>query len=1441
MKRKTIYIIVAILLTLSATAQVPVAEFTGTPLSGCAPLVVHFQDQSTGNPKFWDWDFGNGQLSNIQNPVAVYQIPGTYAVTLVVRNLDGTNAVTKTDYVTVFPSPSASFVADITTGCVPVTVHFTDRSTSSAGTINKWEWDFGDGGKSNTQNPQHTYTASGFYSVSLKVTSTSGCSSAASISRYIRVVSGIVPDFSNALPSNCRPPFNVTMNNQTSGPGTLDYIWDLGNGTVSSAINPTTSYAAPGSYTVKLVALSSLGCADSVQKTITLSDLNTTFIVPDSACPGQLINFINSSNPLPLSNTWDFGDNSQSAAYNPVKTYTNLGTYPVKLVNHYSNCTDSVNKTITISDIVSPDFTGTNTGGCKAPHSTSFQNNTAGAVSWVWNFGDGTSSTQQNPTHVYTANGQYDVTLTVRTAGGCEGSITKTNFVKIFPGSVSVTNIPKGGCIPLSFTPIMSTNSPDPVVSYAWDFGDGGTSTLASPTHVYSGSGIYNLGLTVTTSGGCTLSVNYPGGVRSGIAPTMIDFSAASTNPCTAAMTQFTSTSDGTANGWLWDFGDGGVSTQQNPIHSFADTGTFTIKLTAMNNGCGTTVVKTNYITVLPPVARFSIGVGNCASPFTVNFMNNSILAPGLATYLWEFGNPLLGSSTASNTSFTFPGPGKYPVKLTVTNGGCTNSITDTIAVDLPMANFTISKPVVCKFEHFTLSAIADTSLIKGFEWTIGGGAPFNGTQTLDTSLITPGTYDITLKITDKYGCSNSITKPAGIMVSGPKASFSVSSPGGCVNTTISLNDASTSPVGFKKWTWNFGDGAVQDFTGPPYSHQYTSAGIYTVGLTVTDNGGCTDTASIPAAIKITSPKAGFMVENQIYCPGVDLQFNDTSSGSNLSYFWDFGNGNTATIQNPVNQYTGTDNNYTVKLQVTDDVGCSDSVTRMNYVQIRKPKAAFTFQDTLSICNLLETKFFFNGQDYASYNWDFGDGGSTTALNPSHFYNSYGNFTATLYLTGNGGCVDSATRQVSLINPNTSTQINYGPLSACNKLNVDFNITTPPQTVFSLYFGDGAIDSTQQITLQHLYSVPGYYFPLILLKDQYDCQASVRNGNRIQVLGAVPLYNIDRRKFCDSGLVYITNYTIANDPVVSHVWDLGDNTSSTDKDPIHLYTQPGLYPVTLTVTTQAGCTSSFPDTVRVLRTPNPIINGNDTICLNVSTPFNAGLAQPDTSITWKWDFGDGRNSTDSANILTYSQTGTYTVKLQATNSLGCTNSTSMPLLVAPNPTVTTKDVTITVGGSIQLPVTYTNAIADYSWKPSKGLSCDSCPTPVASPQFTTQYHIDVVDSNTCTASGNLTVTVLCTDKNYFVPNTFSPNGDGMNDIFYPRGNGVTRVQAMRIFNRWGQLIFEKKNFDANDPSAGWDGRVLGRPAPQDVYVYMIDFVCENAQIVPFKGNVALIR
>src|SRR5690606_12772690 len=126
-----------------------------------------------------------------------YSQPGTYTVTLVVRNESGANAVTKTAYITVYPSPTASLSADITTACLPASIQFTGTASTTVGTISEWSWDFGDGGTSSQQNPQHTYTETGYYNVALTVTSSNGCTRRVSRSRYIRMVSGIVADFVN--------------------------------------------------------------------------------------------------------------------------------------------------------------------------------------------------------------------------------------------------------------------------------------------------------------------------------------------------------------------------------------------------------------------------------------------------------------------------------------------------------------------------------------------------------------------------------------------------------------------------------------------------------------------------------------------------------------------------------------------------------------------------------------------------------------------------------------------------------------------------------------------------------------------------------------------------------------------------------------------------------------------------------------------------------------------------------------------------------------------------------------------------------------------------------------------------------------------------------------------------------------------------------------------
>ncbi|MFT3746951.1 MAG: PKD domain-containing protein [Agriterribacter sp.] len=1438
MKKRFFNTIFVLLTGLTVFAQAPVADFSASVVSGCAPLGVSFKDLSTGNPKYWDWDFGNGQLSNIQNPGVTFSQPGTYTVKLVVRNSVGANGVTKEAYITVYPSPLVSLSADATTACIPAAINFTGNATTTAGTISSYAWDFGDGGTATSQNAQHTYIETGYYNVSLTATSSNGCVGRSGRSRYIRMVAGIEANFTSLPPAECKPPFNVAFTNESSGPGTLTYQWDFGNGNTSTDKNPLNIYNSNGNFQVKLTTTSSYGCVSTIDSTIPVTTFATAMNIPDSACVNKQVVFQNASAPGAVSTLWDFGDGTQSGDLSPVKTYSTVNNYTVKLISKYADCADSVTKAI---KIVKPsvDFTSPNNTGCGAPLTVNFQNTTPNTTNWKWDFGDGETSTQQNPTHEYQKPGNYSVTLTVTSATGCEATITKANFVSITPATISISNLPQGGCRPLAVSPVATATSPDGIASYSWNWGDGNTSTGANPSHSYANVGIYNVVLTITTNGGCIQ--NIPRTVTVGDAPSFVDFSATPlTLSCSSDTVRFTANAPD-ANQWIWYFGDGDTSILANPAHVFQDTGKITVTLIAGNNGCrAVPVSKADFITIPAPVAKFKADI-DCNNRLRVTFTDSSkvdaVNRP--VTYLWNFGNGQ--TLTDPNPGLiTYNAPGEYTVTLTLTTGdGCESKKIQKIYLDPIEKNFTVSKDKVCLNESITLTALEDSVNIASYHWTVGGSS-FDREQSFDTLFASPGQQKISLVVTDKYNCVD--TSSQIITVSQPVALFTTDAPGVCQNNTVTFNDASTADANITQWLWDFGDNNTQTATAAPFTHQYTTAGSYSVKLTVKDGAGCTAAYTLPANILVTAPKASFGTSTTTFCPGPALNLNDSSTGVGLKYLWTLGDGQTSADRNPSVVYA--EGIYTVKLVVTDTLGCTDSVTRTNYIDVKKPIAAFDIQDTVSVCGLLETKFFAKGENFESFYWDFGDSTQSTLANPKHFYDTYGSYTAKLFVKGYGGCVDSASHQINVYS-NAATQINYTvPPFACNELTVNFSIVTPPGTDFKfLYWSGGTVDSSGQTNLQYTYNYPNSYQPYVFLEDPTGCQVYVGGKDVINIKGAVPVFNIDQKKFCDSGTVYLTDYTLGNDkPYQPYLWNFGDGTTSNDlTPPPHTFTQPGLYSVSLAVTSNSGCVSTFTDTVHVLRTPDPVIDMSAITCVSRQLNFNGALMQADTAITWNWNFGDGRNSTEQNNQLTYEKPGNYLVTLTAANSLGCKRTDSLSLNVAPLPVITAQDITIPVGGQTPMPVSYSSGIQKYVWTPPAGLNCVDCAVPVASPVKTTTYTVNVTDSNTCSSSADITVTVACTAENYFVPNTFSPNGDGMNDIFYPRGKGATRIQSMRIYNRWGALVFDKRGFTANDASSGWRGNIGTAAAPSDVYVYVVEFVCDNSQIVTLKGNVTLIR
>ena len=1458
LSRLIAFLIFGISVPAIVNAQVPVSNFTGAPVSGCSPLIVTFQDLSTGNPTGWNWTFGNGNTSIIQNPTATYFTPGTYTVSLTTTNAAGTNTLTRTSYVTVYENPVINFSASATTGCFPLRVQLTDLTNPGAGnTAVAWEWDFGNGNTSTLQNPLAVYTTAGTFNVTLKVTNDKGCVKTVSRANYISVTTGVVASFTHTQPLVCSPPASISFTNTSTGPATLSYIWDFGDGSPKDfTLSPSHVFNTSGVFTVTLVTNSTFGCEDTARTTISVGGYNPAFTGPASICINQPASFVNTSSPLPANSIWNFGDGSPNViSLNATHTYLTAGTYTVKLYNNNGSCTDSASRDITVIPEPVANFSAPVTSKCQPPLTVNFQDlSTGGAVGWEWDFGDGSPvDNTQNPSHTYTSFGTFNVKLIVSNVDGCKDTLTKTAFIKIIKPIITIPIFPIKGCIPFTISPVATITTVDVVNTYAWDFGDGSPiDNSATPTHTYPLQGTYTVKLTITTSSGCTETLTIPAAVKTGSIP-VPDFSASPTTQCALQPVQFTDLSTpSTIDEWSWDFGDGGSASIKNPSHSYADTGLFTVKLVVINNGCPATIIKTNYVHILPPIARFT-ATADCGNRLKFDFANQSIVDPLVTplSYLWDFGdgNTFSGPNPGFHTYATL---GIYTVALTVTNGACSNTITHTIRLIDENPDFIADNTTACKTVtlNFTATGINPGNL-QSYSWNFGDGSPavLVGTTTVSHTYTTAGIYTVSLMTTDLNNCTDLITKTNFININGPTANFSGTNTGGCTGLITTFNDLSVPNNGnaITTWQFDFGDGNIQNFSGPPFTHAYTTTGTYSVKLVVTDATGCKDSITIANLIHATDPVPDFISADVQACPNSLVTFtNQSSPAGGFTNTWYFGDGGTSTAINPTHVYTSSQD-YDVKIVISDAFGCMDSITKVAYIHVEEPDASFTVSDSISSCTPMEVQFTNTSTYYKSVVWNFGVGQGNSNLNdPVHFYSLPGTYVVRLMITSPGGCLDSAFRTITVYDT-AGTRLNYTPLGGCKPLDVNLNILTPG-IVKSYYwdFGDGITQTTLTPTNNHIYASFGNFLPKIILEDPSGCLIPVQAVDTVYVTGAKANFGNDDSLFCDFGMVKFIDSTTFNDPVLSYNWDFGDGGTSLAQHPTHLYTSPGNYTVRLAVQTQLGCVDTLIKTniVKVVQRPLIDINGDSVVCIN-SPLLNGGVfLQPDTSVvTWQWVFPNGNTSTSQSPVAQiYKQAGTFTITAVATNSTGCKDTTTQSLLVNPLPTVTMPgNITIQAGVPTIIPATYSAGVFNWIWSQPVGLSCTNCSNPEASPKFNTFYQVSFGDQNGCRNIGSILVQVLCQNSNLFIPNTFSPNNDGSNDRFYPRGVGIDRVKVLRIFNRWGEIVYEKRDFPINDATSGWDGTFKGKKAQADVYVYQAEVFCQNGETIKLNGNIALLR
>jgi gliding motility-associated-like protein len=529
------------------------------------------------------WDFGDGTTSNKQSPAHLFKTPGTYTVRLSITNQNFCVSEASRE-LTIYAPPKAAFTAPEV--CDQEAMAFQNATTLAQGNLARWVWDFGDGSQSAEQQPQHTYTKPGTYTVKLKAVSDQGC--ADSVQVNVRVNPKPVAAFN--LPDICIKDDAAFQNQSTLASGTMTYLWDFGDGTTSTLREPRHKYKAEGVYTVNLVVTSEKGCQDMVSNTYTVSGaVPVPAFSASSFCQEQGVNFKDEST-IAFGNIvrrlWTFGDGATSSEKDPMHVYKTAGTYQVNLqVWSGIVCTDNISKTITVLPNPVAGFTTANV--CEG-NAASFTNTTtysgSGTVSYTWSFGDGATSTAQSPTHLYNAPGTYNVTLV--TKGGNDCAQTFSRSVTIYP-TPKADFSPTVGCVSdaVSFQD-MSSLSSGRIITWTWDFGDGTTATGQQATHKYGSDGSFAVRLTVTSDLGCTHTIIKT--IR--ISPAPIAKAGPDQLLCGQLSTKLAANAPAPASGqWTVVQGTGGsFSDAANPLTTFTGTmdQTYTLRWTVTNSPC---------------------------------------------------------------------------------------------------------------------------------------------------------------------------------------------------------------------------------------------------------------------------------------------------------------------------------------------------------------------------------------------------------------------------------------------------------------------------------------------------------------------------------------------------------------------------------------------------------------------------------------------------------------------------------------------------------------------------------------------------------------------------------------------------------------------------------------------------------------------------------------
>ncbi|MFB6306175.1 MAG: PKD domain-containing protein [Flavobacteriales bacterium] len=1388
----------------NASIQIP----SGTSVKQCAPATMEFINSSTNVSETTEftWDFGDGSpLLNFDHTNAGDTVSHTYqpntvdcktAVTLKAENYCTTSPTTATfDPVKVFDKDEAAIKASEELLCYPDTaVHYgnnTDKNCVDEGnTAQRYEkWNFGD------------YWGKG-----------------------------------------------------------SDSIIDWKPYDPPSRSGYTIEYPGKGTYTVTMMDSNMCGI-DTAKKTIEIKDPPTSNFSADedTVCIGDTITFTNNSSGGANSFNWNYGDGTgwtTTDSTPQTHTYSDSGDYTVTMVANIANgspsCSDTSTKNIHILPSPVADFIPDTTRGCNSLQVT-YNDTSKRAVAWDWDFGNGnTSSVEDPPTQSYNDTGIYEVSLKVTASNSCTNS--KDSSIRVFDEPIA-SFIPDTGCKgqAVDFVNQSTSDSNDVITQWTWDFEDGDSSSQENPSHTFNDTGTYNVDMHIMTSGGCTDKDS----MDVEISPSAISsFSVDKNSGCTPLNINFTNNSTD-ATSYEWSFGDGVISTQTNPSHEYTNNSnsdtTYTVELIAKpNKGCIDT--STKGITVSPAIeAKFTHDGGDDCAPMTVNFNNQS---SGGASFDWDFGDG--NGSTDSDPTHTYQNNTQFIEVNTVTfivtsSNGCKDTTTDDISV-YPEPNYDFSADPTSGCSELEVSFTSEIGAVS-YDWDFDDGDTSdaaNPTHIFTNNTTNDKNFNVQMVATSAFDCKDTATHTVTVKPK-PNAQFKLDTSQGCPDLTVSINNLSTGASNFEL---DYGNGNSSTNSSGQHSHTYQNSSTsnsesYNLQLIAISSDGCKDTTE-QAVNVFHDVKADFTTSETQGCTPLDVDFTDQSQGSD-SYSWDFDDGNTDAAPSPghtFNNPTNSTKNYNVELTVTSNDGCTDNKSKSITVY---PEVTAQFNpDTTKGCHPVNVTFTNNSVNADKYDWDYDDGESsnTTVSTHEHTFTNTGNadsvYNVKLLAESNQGCKDSAFNQIRVY-PDPVVKI-VSDTEGCTPLEIAFNQQSSNVDSYFWDFDDSTTSNSSSPT--HIFtnsgSLDSTYNVMLEGTSSKGCTDTAFKNILVHPLPVADFTATPLSQMYPNSVVNVTNNN--NTGSWSYVWDWDDGKYDSTATPgSHDYSTWGDYTIRLTVFNQF-CSDTKEQDITIIP-PDPIaaFSGAKKGCKPLSVKF---FNESEWETSYKWEFGDGSTSSIENPVHTYSAPGIYDVKLKVKGPGGKDSVTKEEAVTVSNRANAQfsfdPELVFVPNQKVEF-FNFSRNANNFQWFFGDSSGSDEV-EPEHFYQKTGLYTVALIANNehncpdtmvqksaiTAQADGNIEFPDAFTPLKVKVDGHYDPEAIN-NNIFHPVHDGVDKYH-LTIYNRWGELVFE--SFDVN---FGWNGFYKGKPAQQDVYVWKVEGRFLDGREFRKKGEVTLLR